>query len=98
MAAFQNPQELFERTYLTKSLLCRASEVMRRLSGEKTETSSFASHNLCLHADVLIKPNGAKPWRTDEQTDYWGLPMLNSLKTGPRETDWIAVSYVKLTS
>ncbi|MGC9965738.1 MAG: DUF499 domain-containing protein [Syntrophobacteraceae bacterium] len=37
---YQNPQEFFERTYLTKNLLSLASEVVRRLSGERTETSA----------------------------------------------------------
>src|SRR5574337_690754 len=37
---YQQPQRFFERTYLTKSLTGLASEVIRRLSGEKTETSA----------------------------------------------------------
>ena len=37
---YQNPVRFFERTFLTKSLLQMASEVVRRLSGEKTETSA----------------------------------------------------------
>ncbi|MBN2396704.1 MAG: ATP-binding protein, partial [Candidatus Atribacteria bacterium] len=36
---YQNPTRFFERTYLTKNLRNLASEVVRRLSGEKTETS-----------------------------------------------------------
>jgi hypothetical protein len=36
---YQNPQRFFERTYLTRSLSGLASEVLRRLSGIKTETS-----------------------------------------------------------
>src|SRR4030042_4280056 len=36
---YQNPERFFERTYLTKNLRNLASEVLRRLSGEKTETS-----------------------------------------------------------
>lgn len=39
-SVYQNPKEFFERTFLTKSLLSLASEVVRRLSGEKTETSA----------------------------------------------------------
>ena len=37
---YQNPVRFFERTYLTKSLRQMAGEVIRRLSGEKTETSA----------------------------------------------------------
>ncbi len=37
---YQKPQQFFERTYLTNSLLQTAGEVLRRLSGIKTETSA----------------------------------------------------------
>ena len=37
---YQKPQRFFERTYLTKSLTGLASEVIRRLSGERTQTSA----------------------------------------------------------
>ena len=37
---YQKPQRFFERTYLTKSLTGLAAEVIRRLSGEKTQTSA----------------------------------------------------------
>ena len=37
---YQNPVRFFERTFLTKSLRQMAGEVVRRLSGEKTETSA----------------------------------------------------------
>ena len=37
---YQNPEQFFERTYLTKNLTLLASQVLRRLSGEKTETSA----------------------------------------------------------
>ena len=37
---YQNPARFFERTFLTKNLLKMAGEVVRRLSGEKTETSA----------------------------------------------------------
>ena len=39
-AVYQDPKQFFERTYLTKSLCRFAAEVIRRLSGEKTETSA----------------------------------------------------------
>ncbi|MEA1991061.1 MAG: hypothetical protein U9N58_02550 [Thermodesulfobacteriota bacterium] len=38
---YQNPVRFFERTLLTKSLRQMAGEVVRRLSGEKTETSAI---------------------------------------------------------
>src|SRR5688500_16612792 len=37
---YQDPERFFERTYLTKGLSELASEVIRRLSGEKIETSA----------------------------------------------------------
>lgn len=37
---YQNPAHFFARTYLTKGLTDLASEVLRRLSGERTETSA----------------------------------------------------------
>jgi len=37
---YQNPARFFERTYLTQNLLALGAEVIRRLSGEKTETSA----------------------------------------------------------
>lgn len=36
---YQNPEQFFERTYLTANLTSLAAEAIRRLSGEKTETS-----------------------------------------------------------
>ncbi|MCC7341998.1 MAG: ATP-binding protein [Bryobacterales bacterium] len=37
---YKNPENFFDRTYLTRSLLDLAAQVVRRLSGEKTETSA----------------------------------------------------------
>ena len=37
---YQDPERFFDRTYLTKSLILLASQVIRRLSGEVTETSA----------------------------------------------------------
>src|SRR5258708_7696742 len=37
-ADYQEPDRFFARTYLTKNLSTLASQVMRRLSGERTET------------------------------------------------------------
>src|SRR5271166_1109981 len=39
-ADYQKPERFFERTYLTKNLASLASEVIRRLSGERTETNA----------------------------------------------------------
>ena len=39
-AVYQQPDKFFERTYLTKNLASLASEVCRRLSGIKVETSA----------------------------------------------------------
>jgi hypothetical protein len=39
-AVYQKPEQFFERTYLTQSLTALAAKVIRRLSGERTETSA----------------------------------------------------------
>lgn len=39
-ADYQDPERFFERTYLTKNLTLLGSQVLRRLSGETTETSA----------------------------------------------------------
>src|SRR5258708_17021373 len=39
-AVYQNPERFLERTFLTKGLTSLAGEVLRRLSGERTETSA----------------------------------------------------------
>ncbi len=39
-AVYQQPRQFFERTYLTQNLTTLAAEVIRRLSGERTETSA----------------------------------------------------------
>ncbi len=39
-SVYQNPKQFFERTYLTQSLTGLAAEVVRRLNGERTETSA----------------------------------------------------------
>src|SRR6266540_1115865 len=38
---YAKPAQFFERTYLTQTLTTLASEVLRRLSGERTETSAI---------------------------------------------------------
>ena len=37
---YQKPEQFFERTYLTRTLLELAADVVRRLSGERTQTSA----------------------------------------------------------
>ena len=37
---YKKPEQFFDRTYLTKNLTGLAAEAVRRLSGEKTETSA----------------------------------------------------------
>jgi hypothetical protein len=39
-SVYQNPREFFERTYLTENLTKLGSEVIRRLSGERTESAA----------------------------------------------------------
>jgi hypothetical protein len=39
-ADYQKPEQFLERTYLTQTLTALGAEVIRRLSGEKTETSA----------------------------------------------------------
>ncbi len=38
---YQKPERFFERTYLTKNLMDLSAEVVRRLSGQKVETTLF---------------------------------------------------------
>src|SRR5438552_7820020 len=40
-ADYQKPERFFERTYRTKNLTALAAEVIRRLSGERTETNAI---------------------------------------------------------
>ncbi|MEW6156089.1 MAG: DUF499 domain-containing protein [Verrucomicrobiota bacterium] len=40
-ADYQEPERFFQRTYLTKNLTALASEVIRRLAGERTETNAI---------------------------------------------------------
>jgi len=42
---YQQPERFFDRTYLTQNLLAFAAEVVRRLSGTKTETSAVFNLN-----------------------------------------------------
>src|SRR5438046_989639 len=71
-ADYQNPERFFERTYLTRNLASLASEVIRRLSGEKTETNAVfnlstqfgggRTHALTLLYHLARSGPAAKQW------------------------------------
>ncbi|MDP9438649.1 MAG: DUF499 domain-containing protein, partial [Actinomycetota bacterium] len=70
---YQNPEEFFERTYLTENLAGLAAEVIRRLAGEKTETSAVfnlstqfgggKTHTLTLLWHLANNGPAANRWR-----------------------------------
>jgi hypothetical protein len=70
---YQEPARFFERTFMTKNLLGLASEAMRRLSGEKTETSAVfnmatqfgggKTHALTLLYHLAEHGPEANPWQ-----------------------------------
>ena len=70
---YQNPARFFERTYLTKSLTGLASEVLRRLSGVKLETSAIfnmttqfgggKTHSLLLLYHLARNGSAANDWQ-----------------------------------
>jgi len=72
-AVYQNPQEFFERTFLTKNLRSLASQVVRRLSGVQLETSAVfnlstqfgggKTHALTLLYHLAKHGAGAKAWK-----------------------------------
>src|SRR5512137_33614 len=67
-----DPQRFFDRNYMTKNLLSLASEVVRRLSGIKTETSAVfnmatqfgggKTHALTLLYHLATAGKDAKGW------------------------------------
>ena len=69
---YQNPEQFFARTYLTENLTLLASEVIRRLSGEHTETSAVfnmatqfgggKTHALTLLYHLAKNGSGADNW------------------------------------
>lgn len=75
-AVYQNPERFFERTFLTKGLSSVASEVLRRLSGERTETSAVFN--------MTTQFGGGK---THSLTLLYHLA-----NSGPRARDWQGVS------
>ena len=72
-AVYQNPERFLERTFLTKGLTGVAAEVLRRLSGERTETSAVfnmttqfgggKTHSLTLLYHLANNGPKAKEWQ-----------------------------------
>ena len=70
---YQNPARFFERTFLTQSLSGLAVEVLRRLSGVKTETSAVfnmttqfgggKTHSLLLLYHLASNGDAARDWQ-----------------------------------
>ena len=70
---YQDPERFLERTFLTKGLTGVAAEVLRRLSGEKTETSAVfnmttqfgggKTHSLTLLYHLANNGPKAKDWQ-----------------------------------
>jgi predicted AAA+ superfamily ATPase len=70
---YQNPARFFEHTFLTKNLRELSGEVVRRLSGEKTETSAVfnmatqfgggKTHALTLLYHLALHGPKAKKWQ-----------------------------------
>ncbi len=86
---YQNPARFFERTFLTKTLSGLAVEVLRRLSGTKTETSAVfnmttqfgggKTHSLLLLYHLATHGDAARDWqgvsRLRELAGVKALPM-----------------------
>lgn len=70
---YQNPAEFFERTFLTRNLKELATQVLRRLSGIKVETSAVfnlstqfgggKTHSLTLLYHLASSGDAAKSWK-----------------------------------
>jgi hypothetical protein len=71
-SVYQDPERFLERTFLTKGLTAVAGEVLRRLSGERTETSAVfnmttqfgggKTHSLTLLYHLANRGPKAKTW------------------------------------
>ncbi len=75
---YKNPAVFFEKTYLTKSILSLSAEVLRRLSGEKTETSAVFNMSTQFgggktHALTLLYHLVSK---CSEAANYMGVPRI----------------------
>ena len=79
---YQKPSLFFEKTYLTKNLSDLAAEVIRRLSGEKTETSAIFN--------MATQFGGGK---THALTLLYHLA-----NHGPAAKDWLGVSKIMALS
>ena len=77
-ADYLDPERFFERTYLTKSLSELAAETVRRLSGEKTETSAVFN--------MTTQFGGGK---THSLTLLYHLA-----KNGPKAKNWVGVNRI----
>jgi hypothetical protein len=75
---YQKPDQFFERTYLTQTLTYFAAEVIRRLAGERTETSAVFN--------MATQFGGGK---THALTLLYHLA-----KNGPRAQAWTGVSRI----
>jgi len=75
---YARPQDFFERTYLTTNLTAMAAEVVRRLSGEKTETSAVFN--------MSTQFGGGK---THALTLLYHLA-----NSGPKANDWTGVNKI----
>ena len=75
---YQDPVRFFERTYLTQNLTSTATEVVRRLSGERTETSAVFN--------LATQFGGGK-------THALAL-LYHLAKGGPRATRWQGVQKI----
>lgn len=75
---YQKPEQFFERTYLTQTLTEFAAEVVRRLAGERTETSAVFN--------MATQFGGGK---THALTLLYHLA-----KNGPRAQAWSGVSRI----
>ncbi|MBW1732680.1 MAG: ATP-binding protein, partial [Deltaproteobacteria bacterium] len=86
---YQDPERFFERTYMTENLTGLAAEVIRRLSGEKTETSAVfnmatqfgggKTHALTLLYHLARHGSQAEEWRGVKKIlEKSGVPMIPS--------------------
>jgi hypothetical protein len=76
-ADYQKPERFFERTYLTKNLASLASGVIRRLSGEKTETNA-----------IFTPDNRRAPDRPRPPSATRRYSRLQICGTNPRRAVW----------
>jgi hypothetical protein len=92
-AVYQDPERFFERTFLTKGLTGVAGEVLRRLSGEKTETSAVfnlttqfgggKTHSLTLLYHLANSGPKAKDWEgVPRLLEVAGLKAVPSANVG----------------